>query len=56
MALASAVSARNALSNFSGFSPNHLVFGFNPAIPDIFDSELPALEEVKMLPILLELI
>ena len=47
MALASAVSASNALFNFSGFSPNHVVFGFNPAIPDIFDSELPALEEVN---------
>ena len=47
MALAWAVSARNALSNFSGFSPNHLVFGFNPAIPDIFVSDLPALEEVN---------
>ena len=45
MALAWAVSARNALSNFCGFSTNHLGFGFNPAIPDIFVSELSVLEE-----------
>ena len=45
-ALAWAVSARNALVNNSGFSPNQLVFGFNPAIPDIFHSDPPALEAV----------
>ena len=45
--LAWAVSARNALNNFSGFSPNQLVFGFNPALPDVFTSQLPALEEVS---------
>ena len=45
-ALAWAISSRNALVNQSGFSPNQLVFGFNPAIPDIFHSEPPALEEV----------
>ena len=45
-ALAWAVSARNALVNNSGFSPNQLVFGFNPAIPDVFNSRLPALEPV----------
>ena len=45
MALAWAVSARNALSNFCGFSTNHLGFGFNPAILDIFVSELSVLEE-----------
>ena len=44
VALAWAVSAHNALSNNSGFSPNQLVFGFNPAIPDIINSSLPALE------------
>ena len=46
-ALAWAVSARNALSNFSGFSPNQLVFGFNPALPTSFESELPALEKAE---------
>ena len=47
LALAWAISARNALSNKSGFSPNQLVFSFNPAIPDIFHSEPPALEPVS---------
>ena len=46
MALAWAVSARNALGNKSGYSPNQLVFGFNPAILDVFNSKLPALEPV----------
>ena len=46
MALAWAVSARNALGNKSGYSPNQLVFGFNPAIPDVFNNKLPALEPV----------
>lgn len=44
IALAWAVSARNALTNKSGFSPNQLVFGFNPAVPDVFHSSPPALE------------
>ena len=47
MALAWAVSARNALANSSGFSPNQLVFGFNPAIPDVFESDPPALEPIN---------
>ena len=46
-ALAWAISARNALSNFSGFSPNQLVFGFNPALPNVFHDQPPALEEVS---------
>ena len=45
-ALAWAVSARNAFDNNSGFSPNQLVFGFNPVIPNVFINKLPALEEV----------
>ena len=48
VALSWAVSARNALANFSGFSPNQLVFGFNPAIPDIFHNKPPALEQVTL--------
>ena len=46
MALAWAVSARNAFDNKSGYSPNQLVFGFNPAIPDIYNSDLPGLQNV----------
>ena len=45
-ALAWAVSARNAFDNNSGFSPNQLVFGFNPTIPNVFNNDLPALEKV----------
>ena len=47
MALAWAVSARNALANSSGFSPNQLVFGFNPGIPDVFESDATALEPIN---------
>ena len=46
VALAWAVSARNALANFSGFSPNQLVFGQNPAMPDLFNCKPPALGSV----------
>ena len=46
IALAWAVSARNAYDNNAGFSPNQLVFGFNPAIPVIYHSNLPGLENV----------
>ena len=45
-ALAWAVSARNAFDNNGGFSPNQLVFGFNPSIPNVFNNNLPAMEEV----------
>ena len=47
MALAWAISARNALVNSSGFSPNQLVFGFNPAFPNVFQSDPPALKPVN---------
>ena len=47
IALAWAVSAHNALANNSGFSPNQLVFGFNPAVPTVTNSPLPALESVS---------
>ena len=43
VALAWAVSARNALCTYSGFSPNQLVFGFNPAFPNFAQNELPAM-------------
>lgn len=44
VALAWAVAARNSLLNNHGFSPNQLVFGFNPAFPNVYQSDLPALE------------
>ena len=46
-ALAWAVSARNSLLNNNGFSPNQLVFAYNPSIPDVFHSDPPALESVS---------
>jgi len=45
VALAWTVSARNCLANHSGFSPNQLVFGQNPALPNVFSDKPPALEE-----------
>ena len=43
-ALAWAVAARNALHNFSGYSPNQLVFGYNPSLPNVMTDNAPALE------------
>ena len=39
-----AVSSRNALTNCHGFAPNQLVFGYNPAVPNVFEGTLPQLE------------
>ena len=44
IALAWAVAARNVLSNRSGFSPNQLVFGTDPAFPDFFNGAGPGIE------------
>ena len=38
------ISAKNSLKNVHGFSPNQLVFGFNPNLPNCENSKLPALE------------
>ena len=45
-ALAWAVSARNTLGNFSGFSPCQLVFGYNTILPNILKNSPPGLEEI----------
>ena len=45
IALSWAVAARNTLQNFSGFSPNQLVFGKNPAIPNVLECYPPQLED-----------
>ena len=39
-----AVSAKNALHNYYGFSPNQLVFGKNPNFPSVLIDKPPALE------------
>ena len=44
-ALAWVVSAKNALANHNGYSPNQLVFGFNTNIPNVLTDSAPALEE-----------
>ena len=46
VAVAWSVSAKNALKNVHGFSPNQLVFGRNPNTPTVIDSAPPALEGV----------
>ena len=46
IALSWAVAARNAYYNNSGFSPNQLVFGFNPAMPTVYNSRPPGLKKV----------
>ena len=42
VALAWTLSAKNALSNVYGFSPNQLVFGHNPNFPSILHNKAPA--------------
>ena len=44
VALAWAVSSKNALQNNNGFSPNQLVFGRNTNLPTVLSDRLPALE------------
>ena len=44
LALAWAVSAKNALQNKSGFSPNQLAFGYNINLPTVLTDLPPALE------------
>ena len=44
IALAWSVAARNAYYNNSGYSPNQLVFGFNPSMPNIYNSKPPGLK------------
>ncbi|GAB1607207.1 hypothetical protein Ahia01_001004000 [Argonauta hians] len=46
IAVAWSVSAKKALKNVHGFSPNQLVFGRNPNIPTVLNSKPPALEGV----------
>ena len=42
VALSCAIAAKNALNNVYGFSPNILVFGRNPNLPNIFINKPPA--------------
>ena len=44
VALAWALSAKNALQNSGGFTPNQLVFGHNVNTPSIITDKIPALQ------------
>lgn len=46
IALDWATSAKNSLQNHNGFSPNQIVFGRNPAFPNVETNEDPALESL----------
>ena len=46
-ALAWSVSAKNALQNVNGYSPNQLVFGMNVNLPSILTDKPPALEATQ---------
>ena len=50
IAIASAVSSKNV----HGYSPNQLVFGFNPNFPSVLTSKLPAMESKTSSEIVLE--
>ena len=45
VALSWALSAKNSMQMFGGFSAFQLTMGRNPALPNIIDNKLPALEE-----------
>ena len=44
IAITSAVSSKNASANVHGYSPNQLVFGYNPNVPSVHTNKLPALD------------
>ena len=54
IAIASAVSSKNALANVHGYSPNQLVFGYNLNFPSVLTNKLPALESKTTSEIVLE--
>ena len=44
VALSWAVEARILLTKYHSYSPNQLVFGINPAIPNVYEGDLSVLE------------
>ena len=48
IALCWALSAKNCLENWQGFSPAQLVFGVNPGLPAIYCSGPPGMEEARV--------
>ena len=53
-AIAWSISAKNALANVHGYSPNQLVFGKNPNFPSVLYDKLPALDKESKSQILVE--
>ena len=47
IALANAISAKNSLYNYNGFSPIQLVTGSLPNLPNVLNKALPALEDTS---------
>ena len=43
VALGWCLSAKNALLNSYGYSPNQILFGYNPNFPSVIENKLPAL-------------
>ena len=54
IAIASAISSKNALANVHGYSPNQSVFGYNPNFPYALTNKLPAMESKTSSEIVLE--
>ena len=48
VALCWALSAKNSMQMFGGFSANQLTMGRNPSLPNVIDDRLPALEETTV--------
>ena len=48
VALCWALTAKNNLENYQGFSPSQLVFGENPRMPALYAAGPPGMEEVKV--------
>ena len=46
-ALSWAVSAKNTLYNYNGFTPSQLVFGLNATLPNFINNQVPAESEAK---------
>ena len=48
VALCWAISAKNSMQMYGGFSANQLTMGRNPTLPNVIDDKLPALEETAV--------
>ena len=48
IALCWALSAKNSMQMFGGFSANQLTMGRNPSLPNVIDDRLPALEDTTV--------